>query len=200
MMRRRAFAVAAAFTAALALAACSNDDDDEPVDDTTPVEDAALDADAPAMDADAPAMDADAPAMDADAPAMDADAPAMDADAPAMDADAPAMDADAPAMDAPAAEVDLADFVGTWAETADACGVNELVITEEEVILGEETCIVAAAEAADGGLGLTLLCPVEGAEPGTTTWTIAAVGDAPYTEINITNDDATTTFVACAAE
>lgn len=190
MMRRRAFAVAAAFTAALTLAACGNDDPE----DTTPAEEATPAEEGAALDEGAPAMDAGAPAMDAGAPAMDAGAPAMDAGAPAMDAGAPAMDAGAPN-----AEVALADFVGVWAQTAEACGTDELIIAPDAFVAGEETCIVTGAEAGDDGLTVELLCPVEGAEPGTTTWTIAAVGEAPYTEINITDAETTTAFVTCVA-
>ena len=200
MMKRNSLAIAAAFAAALSLAACGNGDE-EPADDTTPAEETTPAEDGAAMDAGAPAMDAGAPAMDAGAPAMDAGAPAMDAGAPAMDAGAPAMDAGAPAMDAgaPATEITLDDVVGAWAETAEACGVNEQILAPDAVAFGEETCIVTGAEMAEGGLAVELLCPVEGAEPATTTWTIAALGEAPYTEITITDADATTAFVACVA-
>lgn len=178
-MRKQYLGLAAAFAAALTLSACGGDDEE-------PAEDAAT-------------IDEGEPAMDAGAPAMDAGAPAMDAGAPAMDAGAPAMDAGAPAGE-PVAGVTLANLVGIWAETPEQCGTDaEIIIAPDAITMGDEACIVTGAESVEGGLAVDLLCPVADAEPTAVTWTIAAFGDAPYTDVTITDEDGgTTALVACA--
>jgi len=111
---------------------------------------------------------------------------------------------DPPAMDAaegtPAAGFELADIVGVWAETPGQCGTDdELIIAPDAFLVGAEACIVTGVDAAEIGLAIQLLCPVADAAPGTTTWTVAAFGDTPFTEIAITDGDVTTAFSTCAA-
>lgn len=101
---------------------------------------------------------------------------------------------------AAATNIALDDIVGVWAETLDQCGTaDELIIAPDAFAVGEEACIVTGVDTVDGGLSIQLICPLEDAAPGTITWTIAAFGEAPYTEITITDDGATTAFVSCLA-
>jgi len=109
---------------------------------------------------------------------------------------------DPPAMadGAAATNIALADIVGVWAETPGQCETDDrLIIAPDAFLLGAEGCIVTGLEAGAEGLAIQLLCPVEDAAPGTTTWTVAAFGEAPYTDITITDDGATTAFSRCVA-
>ncbi len=177
-MRLQSIAFTTAIAATLMLSACGGKDDE-----TTPAESTAS----------APATESAAPAMDAGAPAMDAGAPAMDAGAPAMEAAAPAMEA------AVTGAITLDDIVGLWAETADACATDAMTIGPDAIAVGDSACIVTGTEEGADGLSVTLLCPVEGAEPEAATWTVTGTGDAPFTAITITMGDITTNFVRCAA-
>lgn len=182
-MKLNSIALSAAIAATLMLSACGNNDEDTTADTTPAAESAA-----------APAMDAEAPAMDAGAPAMEAEPPAMDAGAPAMEAAPPAMEAEATGA------VTLADIIGLWAETADACATDAMTIGPDAIAVGESACIVTGTEEGEAGLTVTLLCPVEGAEPEAATWTVTGTGAAPFTAITITMGDITTNFVRCTTE
>lgn len=109
---------------------------------------------------------------------------------------------DPPAMadGAAATNIALADIVGVWAETPSQCGTaDELIIAPDAFAVGEEACIVTGVDTVDGGLSIQLICPVEDAAPGTITWMVAAFGEAPYTDITITDDGVTTGFATCLA-
>jgi hypothetical protein len=177
-MRLQAIALVGAFAAALTLSACGNGGDEETSTEST--------ASAPAESAAASA------AASAAEPAMEAAPPAMEAAPPAMEAGAPAMEAEAMA-----AALTLDDIVGLWAETADACATNAMTIGPDAITVGDNACIVTGTEEGDAGLTVSLLCPVEGAEPEAATWTVTATGEAPFTAITITMGDVVTDFVAC---
>jgi hypothetical protein len=185
-MRITSIALLGSLAAALTLAACGNNDDDTPEDPVTPA------AEAPA---ETPTPAAEPPAMAADTPAPAAETPAPAAETPAPAADAPAMAADTPAV-----ALTLADVVGLWAETTEACATADtLTIAPDVIATGPNACIITAIEETATGLTVNILCPVTGGEPNPMTWTIAATGAAPFNQITVAMGEEMTTFVRCAA-